>query len=85
MIAPELAAKLQALPEWQALQEHVAEAIVVMDSCSTIPDGEDHDKVARGRKEAVRILKQILSPFGLEVEPGPDLRKVALRKLGMEA
>lgn len=84
MISPELAEKLKSSPDWQALEAHIQECITAMDSCSSIADSDDHDKVARGRKEAVRVLRRILEPFYINPTASDDLRKKSLQKLGIE-
>jgi hypothetical protein len=78
------AEKLKALPEWQALEEHITDCITALDNCSSIPDSDDHDKAARGRKEAVRVLLAILEPFHYSPKPMQDKRTESLRKLGLD-
>lgn len=84
MLTHAQAEKLKTLPEWREFAAHIRECIAVLDSCSTIPDDADHDKIAHGRKEAVRILAKILEPFGFQVTAPVDARKDALKKLGLE-
>lgn len=84
MLTPEQVEKLKASPEWQAFIKYLEEAMFAMDSCSTIPDNQDHDKVSRGRKEAVLILKTVLEPFDIPVAESFDKRKEALKKLGFD-
>ena len=83
-LTPAQAEKLKSMPEWRAFHAHIHDCIVVLDSCSSIPEADDHDKAARGRKEAVRLLVKILEPFGFEVAAPIDARKDALKKLGLE-
>lgn len=85
MLTPEEANKLKEKPEWQALEAHITECIAALDSCSSISDEVEHvDKVARGRKEAVKILHTILEPFQYDPKPEQDKRNEALRKLGIK-
>ncbi len=79
-LTPAQAEKLKSLPEWKALEAHMKECVALFDTCSLIPDSDDHDKAARGRKEAVRIITKILEPFQLNVAEPMDVRKDALRK-----
>lgn len=83
MLSPEHTEKLKNDPSWTALEEHITSCISALDSCTGIADGDDHDKAARGRKEAVKILHAILEPFAYNPKPLQDKRAEALRKLGM--
>ncbi len=83
MFPREQAQKLKAQPEWQHFEAYIRECIAVLDSCSSIPDGDDHDKAARGRKEAVAILYKVLEPFDYKPAIDVDKRNESLRKLSM--
>lgn len=82
-LTPAQVESLRSLPEWQALEEHIKAALVQLDRCSDIPDGPDFDRVARGRKEAIRTIEHILEPFS-EVLPVWQHQSVDMaRKLGL--
>lgn len=83
MLSPDHVEKLKSVPEWIALQAHIDECIIALDSCSSIPDGADFALQAQGRKEAVKILNKILEPFYYDPKPLADKRDESLRKLGM--
>jgi hypothetical protein len=83
MLAPEDAKKLRSNPEWQRLEEHITECIDALDSCTTIPDGEEHSSHAMARKEAVNTLHKILEPFAYDPKPNHDKRIESMRKLGL--
>jgi hypothetical protein len=83
MLSPDHVNRLKDLPEWQALEAHILDCILALDSCTSIADGDDHDKAARGRKEAVKVLHKILEPFAYDPMPFQNKRDESLRKLGM--
>ena len=83
MLSPDHAEKLKTDPAWIALQDHINDCMLALDSCSSIADGDDHDKAARGRKEAVKILRAVLEPFAYDPKPLQDRRAESLRKLGL--
>ena len=82
MIDPADVNKLKALPEWQRLEEHIAECIDALDRCSDIED--DYAVTAKARKEAVRTLHKILEPFAYDPQPVANKRAESLRKLGLD-
>jgi len=83
MITPAQVDRLKGLPEWQALEAHLHDCVEALDSCLLIPDTDDHEKAARGRKYAVQIILKILEPFQYDPSPVTDRQKESLKKLGM--
>lgn len=83
MLTPAEAKKIKSYPEWDKLESHFKDSIRALDSVSDILDDEDHDKVARGKKYAVELLKVILEPFEIEDIVDEDLRRESLIKLGL--
>jgi hypothetical protein len=84
MLSPQQTKALKNDPNWKALREHLEQCIAEMDSCSSIPDNDDHDKASRGRKEAVRILQQILKPFMHEEHETIDRKKHLTKKYTLD-
>lgn len=84
-LSPEHADKLKSQSEWQALEQHIRLHIEALDSCTGISDTEpDFALASRARKEAVKLLVQILEPFYSPLpEQDTDRRKEAREKLGL--
>lgn len=83
MISKEQAEALKERPEWQPVREYLTEAIIFLDSCSTIPEDADFDKVARGRREAVLILKELFAVIDSEVISIEDSKKELMHKYSL--
>lgn len=84
MIDKDIAEKIKTSPDWQAVDKHIKEAVIILNQLSDIPDDWDNDKRATelvARKRAISILKHILEPF--EVEP-PKPTNQSLKKYGID-
>lgn len=83
MIHPETVKKLKALPEWQELETYLKDTMRLLDSVSDIGENEDHEKVARGKKYAIKTMHHILAPFDIPEITDEENRKEAYEKLGL--
>lgn len=83
MLSEQEAKQIKSIPEWQALESHLKEAITVLDSVMDIEESEDHDKVARGKKYAIKCIEAILAPFDIEENEEEDNQQEAREKLGL--
>lgn len=83
MLDPADAKKLKTLPEWQRFEEHITDCIAVLDSCTSIIDGDDFAVASRAKKEAVDTLNKILEPFAYDPQINHDKRIESMRKLGI--
>lgn len=83
MLHPETAKKIKSSPEWPELEQYLKDCMKALDSVSDIQENEDHERVARGKKYAIKLVEQILSPFDLNEESDEDSRKEAYDKLGI--
>lgn len=72
-------------PDWKHLKVHIEDHISSLNRNDDI-DFTDKEKAAilcLGRQEAVRILKEILEPFGAPAEVIPNGAKHTSAKAGM--
>lgn len=83
MLTPAEAKRIKDVPEWGLLEAHLKECVRLIDCVSDIDETEDHDKVSRGKKYAIRVIEAILSPFDIEELTDEDHRAEALEKIGM--
>lgn len=85
MISPEAIKHLKGQPEWEALEAHLNECIKHLDKVSDIPPLSKDDLATEtlARIRAIETLKQILEPFGFEVESRGNFSDFMKRKHGV--
>lgn len=84
MLSEAEAKQIKSMPEWTALESHFKECVRALDSVSNIPDEQDHEKVAWGKKLAIQTVEAILAPFDIDELIEEDDRTKAFAKLGLE-
>lgn len=83
MITEIEARKLKSIPEWVSMEKHFRECVQALNAVTDIAEEEDHDKVARGKKYAVKLIEHILEPFEIEDLTNENERNETLEKLGL--
>jgi hypothetical protein len=83
MLSEQAAKQIKSIPEWTALEQHLLDAVSLLDRVSDIPNDANFAQTALARQEAISIIATILTPFEIDELSDEDIGKEAREKLGL--